>query len=141
MIFFSFMPLPVVFARCVGPCSLCWCRDSVFVVVFFFSTRQQRLPPGVQFSVQRLMSVSVLSSSVQGMAELFSCRVKCCIQISVLRTIFCVSALVYRGKAQQFSCRVKFNVRLPLLFDFFQFYASASCLRPLCRAVFPLLVS
>ena len=86
-----------------------------FVVYFFhFSTRQQRFPPGVQFSVQRPMHVSVLSSSVQGMAQLFSCWVKCCIQISVLRTIFLRVSTHFsrRGLAVFVPCEVQRGVAL-----------------------------
>ena len=72
--------------RAVLPLLVSWL--CLFVVFFSqFSTRQQRLPPGVQI-FRSEAHVSVLTSSVQGMAQLFSCRVKCCIQLSVLRTIF-----------------------------------------------------
>ena len=75
-VFFSFMPLPCVFARCVRPFSLCWCRGSVFCGIFL-----SVFDPPTAFATwcpifRSEAHVSVLSSSVQGKAQQFSCRVK-----------------------------------------------------------------
>ena len=72
----------------------------------------------------------VLTSSVRGMAQLFSCRVKCCIQISFLRTIFLRVITHFSRQGPAVSSRVKFNGRSHLSLDGF----SVLCLCPLASA-------
>ena len=77
------LPLPCFFARCVGPFSLCRCFWH-FLSVFDLLTAFATWCPFFRSEAH----VSELSFSDQGMAQLFSCRVKVFVQLSVLRTIF-----------------------------------------------------
>ena len=112
------MPLPCVFARCVGPFSLVGVVASFFWCTFSqISTHLQCVPLGVHF-FRSEANVSVLSSIVQGMAQQCSCRVKFSVQFFVVRTIFlrflqhCCEARLH-----SFSSRGKFNVRPHPLLD------------------------